>query len=92
MLHKFLKGKYASRNFQYEHGYFGSIGSGVKFQFFGAHFTSKSRIATRVSAFDRYTLPTCEKNLQYACRPSKNFFRDPKPGSMSKIVKILTWI
>ena len=60
--------------FENEHGYFECISSGVKFQFFGAHFTSKSRIATRFSAFDRYTLPTCEKNLQYAYRSSKNFF------------------
>ena len=44
---------------QFEHGYFECISSGVKFQFFGAHFISKSRIATRVAVFDKYTLPTC---------------------------------
>ena len=76
----------------FEHGYLECISSWVKFQFFGAHFTSKSRMATKFSAFDRCTLPTCEKNLQYACRPSKNFFRKSKSWSMWKIVEILTWI
>ena len=75
-----------------EHGYFECISSGVKFQFFGAHFTSKSRIATRKGAFDTYALLTCGKNIEYACKSSKIFFCDSKSGSMSKIVKILTWI
>ena len=57
----------------YEHGYFGSIGSGVKFQFFGAHFTSTSRISMRVGAFDSSTLPLCGKNMELACGTS-NFF------------------
>ena len=59
--------------FKIEHGYFGSIGSGVKFQFFGAHFTSTSRISMRVGAFDSSTLPLCEKNMELACGTS-NFF------------------
>ncbi len=45
--------------FASEHGYFGSLGSGVKFQFFGVHFTSTSRISMRVGAFDSSTLPLC---------------------------------
>ena len=57
-----------------EHGYFECISSGVKFQFSSAHFTSKSRIATRVGSFDTYTLLTCGKNIEYACKSSKNFF------------------
>ena len=54
----------------YERGYFRSISSGRDFQFFSAHFFSKSRTDTRVGAFDRYTLPTYWKIIEKSC----NFF------------------
>ena len=62
----------------YEHGYFGSIGSGVKFQFFGTHFTSTSRISMRVGAFDSSTLPLCGKNMELVYGTSNLFFWDTK--------------
>ena len=73
---------------EFELGYFACISSGGKFQFFSAYFASKSCIDTRIDTFDRYTFPICGENIEKACRSSKMFFC----GSMSKIVKILTWI
>ena len=48
---------YLYQKSKYERGYFDSIGSGREFQFFSAHFISKSRTDTRNGALDRYTLP-----------------------------------
>ena len=62
----------------FEHGYFGSIGSGVKFQFFGTHFTFTSRISITVGAFDSSTLPLCGKNTELAYGTSNLFFWDTK--------------
>ena len=74
-----------------EHGYFDSIGSGREFQFFSAHFISKSRTDTRVGALDRYTFPTYVKIIEKSC----NFFQiyflgtkfgtfpNPGPGKMA---------
>ena len=71
--------KYVSRDHViHEHGYFGSIGSGVKFQFFGTHFTFTSRISMRVGAFDSSTLPLCGKNMELVYGTSNLFFWDTK--------------
>ena len=53
-------------------------GSGREFQFFGPHFTSKSRTDTRVGAFDRYTLSLRWKNMELVCRPFEFFLQDTK--------------
>ena len=66
---------------QYERGYFGSISSGRDFQFFSAHFFSKSRTDTRVGAFNRYTLPTYGKTIENICNIKKNFFDTLKLAS-----------
>ena len=56
-----------------ERGYFGSISSGRHFQFFSAHFFSKSRTDTRVGAFNRYTIPTYGKIIENICNIKKIF-------------------
>ena len=61
-----------------EHGYFEPITSGVKFQFFGAHFTCRCRMSMRVGAFDRYTLPLWWKNMELVCRPFEFFLQGTK--------------
>ena len=63
-----------------ERGYFGSISSGWDFQFFSAHFFSKSRTDTRVGAFDRYTLPTYWKIIKKSCNFLKKVFRYTEVG------------
>ena len=49
-----------------EHDYFDSKGSGREylFQFFSAHFISKSWMDTIVDVLDRYTFPTYEENCR----------------------------
>ena len=75
----------------YEHGYSNSIGSGREFQFFSAHFISKSHTDTRVGALYRYTLPTYVKIIEKSCNFfQKSFwgtklgsFQNPRPGNMA---------
>ena len=66
-----------------EHGYFEPITSGVKFQFFGSHFTCRSRMSMRVGAFDRYTLPLRWKNMELICKPFEFFYRALKLRNLS---------
>ena len=66
-----------------EHGYFEPITSGVKFQFFGAHFTCRSRMSMRVGAFDRYTLSLRWKNMELVCRPFEFFYKPRKLRNLS---------
>ena len=61
-----------------EHGYFDFIGSGREFQFFSAHFISKSRTDTKVGALDRYTLPTYEIIIEKSCNFFQKIFEAPK--------------
>ena len=63
---------------KFEHGYFEPITSGVKFQYFGAHLTCRSRMSMRVGAFDRYTLPLWWKNMELVCRPFNFFLQGTK--------------
>ena len=72
---------------KYERGYFRSISSGRDFQFFSAHFFSKSRTDTRVGAFDRYTLPTYGKIIEKSCNFLKIFFDTPKLASFEIFLK-----
>ena len=53
--------RFKRSNLLNEHGYFESIGSGVKFHFFSTPFTSTCRMNMRVGAIDWYTLPICGK-------------------------------